>query len=74
MFYPPFVGNLTDGALYFGTHRLWVSTNATAGNPTWTAPAAPSISRAARRSLAAMASPLRLFQRATIYTGSGGAA
>ena len=38
MFYPPFVGNLADGAIYFGTHRLWVSTNAATGTATWAAP------------------------------------
>jgi photosystem II stability/assembly factor-like uncharacterized protein len=35
-FYPPFVGNEVDSTLYFGTYRLFVSTNR--GN-TWTAPA-----------------------------------
>lgn len=34
-FYPPFTSNRTDGALYFGTWRLFVSTDAGA---TWTPP------------------------------------
>ena len=34
-FYPPFVGNNVDSNLYFGTYRLYVSTNRGAS---WTAP------------------------------------
>jgi len=34
-FYPPFVGNDVNSTLYFGTYRLWISTNR--GN-SWTAP------------------------------------
>lgn len=35
-FYPPFVGNGVDSTLYFGTNRLYISTNR---GVTWTAPA-----------------------------------
>ena len=35
-FYPPFIGNKVNSTLYFGTYRLYLSTNR--GN-TWTAPA-----------------------------------
>ena len=35
-FYPPFTGNGADSKLYFGTWRLFISTN---GGNTWTAPA-----------------------------------
>jgi subtilisin-like proprotein convertase family protein len=34
-FYPPFTGNGVNSNLYFGTYRLWVSTNR---GDTWTAP------------------------------------
>lgn len=34
-FYPPFVGNDSDSNLYFGTYRLYISTN---GGANWAAP------------------------------------
>ena len=35
LFYPPFVGNNVDSTIYFGTYRLYVSTNR---GVTWTVP------------------------------------
>ncbi|HYP00007.1 MAG TPA: hypothetical protein VER76_07430, partial [Pyrinomonadaceae bacterium] len=34
-FYPPFKGNQVDSTLYFGTHRLWISTNT---GDSWSSP------------------------------------
>ena len=38
-FYPPFVGNGADQTIYFGTHRLWVSTDL---GTSWTPVGTPS--------------------------------
>ena len=75
-FYPPFVGNGADQTLYFGTHRLWVSTNL---GTNWTAVGTPSdtgvLDLAGGSTLSAIGvhrSPYGQFGSSTqtIYTGS----
>ncbi len=69
-FYPPFVGNLTDNALYFGTHRIWISSNL--GN-TWTTPGgAVDLTSGGGDTLAAIGVQRSAYSASqTIYTGSG---
>ena len=69
-FYPPFVGNGVDGSLYFGTWRLFVSTNL--GN-SWLAPAGfldltKGITEAGKDVLSAIA--VSRSNTNVIYTGS----
>ena len=70
MFYPPFVGNLTDSVVYFGTHRLWISSNL---GDTWTTPGgATDLTIGGGDSLAAIGVQRSGYSSSqTIYTGSG---
>src|SRR5262249_38391469 len=67
-FYPPFVGNGVDSTLYFGTWRLWISTNR--GN-SWSSPGTgPDLTNGDPDVLSAVA--VAHSNTNTIYVGSSG--
>lgn len=67
-FYPPFVNNGVDSTLYFGTYRLWKSTNR---GTNWTAPAGTlDLTNGTSDTLSAIA--VAKSNLNVIYTGSAG--